>query len=67
MKTFQQRLKEVREQKKISQIDLANKIGVDRTTISGYETKGREPNIQTLIMLADVLQVSIDYLVGRED
>ena len=42
-------------------------LGVSRSTIAGYETKGREPDVHMLITMADFYDVSMDYLVGRKD
>lgn len=62
------RLKRLRELKGISQKELANELGnINQQTISNYEVGVREPDIQTLIKLADYFGVSIDYLVGRCD
>jgi transcriptional regulator with XRE-family HTH domain len=62
---FGQRLKFLREEKKITQDELAAKIGVGRPTIAGYETKGKQPSFEILEKLADYFGVSIDYLLGR--
>lgn len=61
-------LNKLRKLKGVSQKQLANELGdINQQTISHYETGIREPNIQTLIKLADYFDVSIDYLVGRSD
>lgn len=61
-------LNKLRKLKGVSQKQLANELGdINQQTISHYETGTREPNIQTLIKLADYFDVSIDYLVGRSD
>ncbi len=62
---FGQRLKSLREEKKITQDELAIHIGVGRPTIAGYETKGKQPSFEILEKLADFFGVSIDYLLGR--
>ena len=58
-------LKALREEKGISQLQLALKLGMNQNTISRYENGQREADYQTLIMLADFFDVSIDYLIGR--
>lgn len=58
-------LKELREDKGLSQTDLANILNVTRQTISGYETGVIEPPLSTLIKLADMYNCSLDYLAGR--
>lgn len=60
------RLKELREQKKISQIKLTQELNISPITYNRYETGKREPNIETLIKLADFYNVTLDYLVGRD-
>ena len=60
-----QRIKYLRKENNLSQDDLAVLLHVDRTTISGYVTGNRIPNIYTLIHIADIFHVSLDYLVGR--
>lgn len=64
---FKERLKDLRETKELTQAQLAKRLGVTRATISGYETKGNQPDQERLIQLSDVLEVSIDYLIRGED
>lgn len=66
---FKQRLKFLREVKGLKQHELARHVGVSRSTISGYETKGYQPSHEKLLRMAQTLNVSIDYLVagGEED
>lgn len=58
-------LKEIREEKKIQQKDLALKLNRTPACISSWETGKTEPSIDDLIRLADVLEVTLDYLVNR--
>lgn len=60
---FHHRLEKLRERKKLTQDDVAKKIGVARPTYANYERGEREPNRETLAKLADLFDVSIDYLV----
>lgn len=62
-----ERLSALRKIRKLKQEDVARKIGVARTTYSMYEQDNREPDIKVLIKLADFYEVTIDYLVGREE
>jgi len=64
---FSQRLKHLRNEYKITQKQLAKHLGVGRPTIAGYETKGLQPNYETLSKIADYFKVSTDYLLGRVD
>lgn len=59
-------LKEMRKQIGLSQIEVAKKLGVDNSTYNKWELSKAEPNIDTLIKMADFFNVSIDELVGRE-
>lgn len=62
---IQNRLKEQRSIKKISQRNLAEMIGVSQQTIGSWETGRTEPDQVSLNKLADFFGVSTDYLLGR--
>ena len=59
------RLRALREDKDLRQIDVSNATGIDQKTLSNYETGKTLPNSDALILLADFFNVSIDYLLGR--
>lgn len=61
------RLRLLRTQRKLTQEEVAKKIGVARTTYAMYEQNSREPDNDTLQKLADYFEVSVDYLLGRTD
>lgn len=61
------RLKFLRKQKGISQVKLAMDLNINQNSISRYETGARQADYATLIKLADYFNVSIDYLLGRDD
>lgn len=61
------RLKELREEKGISQKRLAVMLNVSQATISKYEISLAQPDIHTLILLADCFKVSVDYLIGHSE
>lgn len=61
---FYENLKLAREQKGLSQKDVAEKIGVAKSTYSLYESGNREPNVQIIKKIANVLDVSADELLG---
>lgn len=61
------RLKEIRNKKKITQIRLSIAAEVSQETISAYESGKALPSAETLIKIADFLDVSIDYLLERTD
>ena len=60
------RLKELRKQQKLTQQEVAEKLFISQHGYSNYEIEKTEPNIETLCKLADLFNVSLDYLVGRE-
>lgn len=62
-----ERLKGLRKERGLYQKDIANYLEVDRTTYVKYETGASEPDTETLSKLADFFNVSLDYLVGRDD
>jgi transcriptional regulator with XRE-family HTH domain len=64
---FSTRLKEIRREKKLTQEQLGQKVNVTKVSISGYESGNRTPDMETLQKIADVLKVSVDWLLGRTD
>ena len=65
--SFATRLKKLRNARHVTQQELADYLNVTRPTIAGYETKGKEPDYNTISMIASYFNVSIDYLLsGRE-
>lgn len=64
--SFEERLLEIRKSRGMSQEVLAEKIGVSRQAVSKWETGEALPDYAKLIALADALEVSLDYLCGRE-
>ena len=67
MESFPTRLKKLRESRTIYQREIAEDLGVTTRAYQFYESGRSEPNIKTLIAIADYYRVSIDYLVGRTD
>lgn len=61
---FNENLRIARERKGISQKDMAESIGVAKSTYSLYESGNREPGVPTIKKIADVLNVSADELLG---
>ena len=61
------RIKELRLEKNLSQNDIAKVLGCNQTAVGKYEREQLEPNISTLMKLADFFNVSIDYLLNRTD
>ncbi len=61
------RIRELRNEQRITQLKMALDLNMSQNTISRYENGEREPGIAELIRIADYFHVSIDYLVGRSD
>ena len=64
---FAFRVKKLRKQRKLSQQELGDKLGLKQTTISGIESGARTTTIEKLILLAKFFDVSTDYLLGLKD
>lgn len=61
------KLKKARENKRLTQQEVADKLGVSNGAISGYERGYRDPDTDTLKSLADLYEVSLDWLKGRDE
>lgn len=61
------RLKKLRNEYKLTQQKLADKLGINRATIAGYETKNVEPGHEILIELANFFNCSTDFLLGNSN
>jgi transcriptional regulator with XRE-family HTH domain len=57
----------LRKSKGLSQYELAEKLGLSRGQIGNYEQGKRQPDYDTLQLIADFFNVSTDYLLGREN
>lgn len=60
------RVRELRMERGLSQQELGLAIGVTKVSICGYENGTRLPNLEKLIKLAETLETTTDYLLGRE-
>ena len=59
-------LKNIRKEHKLTQQDIANVLGIDRSTYAFYETGKTTPSVNTLYKLAEIYNVSIESFVGEE-
>ncbi|MBQ7862790.1 MAG: helix-turn-helix transcriptional regulator [Clostridia bacterium] len=59
-------LRKVRKEHNLKQKDIAEAIGIDRSTYSFYETGKTNPPIETMCALAKIYNVTIGYLIGKE-
>ena len=67
MALFNQRLKELRIKRELSQQALSDKTGISKSSINMYERGEREPGFETLELLADFFKVDLNYLLGKSD
>lgn len=65
--SFQENLRYYREQRGYSSDELAKLLDIPYTTLKGYENAGREPKYNILVKIADILNVSLDDLLGRKE
>lgn len=61
------RLRELRKEKGLNQLELARVLGVSKTTICQYETNKQEPTLTLLVETAKYFNVTTDYLLGLEN
>ncbi|WP_169083600.1 helix-turn-helix domain-containing protein [Paenibacillus sp. PL91] len=59
------RLAELRDGRRWTQLQTATALGISRAALSHYEKNRREPDTETLSKFADLFQVTVDFLVGR--
>ncbi len=64
---FGRKIRELREERGISMMALANAIGVSDTAVCKWENEVSEPKLSYIARLADFFGCSADYLVGRSD
>lgn len=65
MSKFHLRLRELRNSRKLSQQELADLLGISKSSINMYERGEREPGLDTLEAMADFFNVDMDYLMGK--
>lgn len=64
---FRIRVRQLREEAGLSQVEFAAKLKAGQSTVAGWEAATKEPNYNRLIEIADFFGVSTDYLLGRTD
>lgn len=67
MNKFAERLKELREERGLSQRGLAKELDVSQPAIARWENNLQTPNIDIAILVAKYFKVTSDYLLGLED
>lgn len=61
-----QKLKDLRKERKKTQQEVASDLGINRSTFNGYEQGISEPDLKTVIRIADYFGCSVDYLLGHQ-
>jgi transcriptional regulator with XRE-family HTH domain len=61
------RIRELREESRMTQLRLSMELEVSQETVSAYESGKHFPSYRTLVKLAEIFGVGIDYLMGRSD
>ena len=64
---FSERLKNLRKQAHLTQVDVAEKLGISQPACASWERGIKKPTQENLVKIAQILNVSIDYLVGNSD
>ena len=67
MHMIKNRIRDLREDLDLRQIDVSRATGIDQKTLSNYETGKTHPDSYSIIKLADFFHVTTDYLLGLDD
>lgn len=67
MDTLAERIKYLREEKRLTQHHIGEAVGYDQSRVAKWENGSLEPNIDVLIALAKLFNVTVGYLVGTEN
>ena len=64
---FSERLKDLRKQAGLTQVDVAEKLGISQPAYASWERGAKKPTQDNLVKIAQILNVSVDYLVGNSE
>lgn len=64
MLRFSERLRFLRKQNKLTQQELADKVGTNRVNITKWETGRAQPNLENVVKLVKIFETTADYLLG---
>lgn len=64
---FSERLKNLRKQAHLTQVEVAEKLGISQQAYASWERGVKKPTQENLVKISQILKVSIDYLVGNSD
>ena len=61
-----ERIKQLRTERGLSQVELAEKLGISKQSVSNWENDNIQPSIEMLLKLSHIFSVSTDYLLGED-
>jgi len=64
---FSERLKKLRKQAGFTQVEVASKLGISQQAYASWERGAKKPTQDNLVKIAQILNVSVDYLVGNSE
>ena len=64
---FSERLKDLRKQAGLTQVEVAEKLGISQPAYASWERGAKKPTQDNLVKIAQILNVSVDYLVGNSE
>lgn len=64
---FSERLKKLRKDAGLTQVDVSSKLGISQPAYASWERGVKKPTQENLVKIAQVLNVSVDYLVGNSE
>ena len=64
---FNKRLREMRMKRNFTQQNMADMLNIALRSYQCYETGSRNPSLETLVCISDILDISLDYLLCRDD
>lgn len=64
---FSERLMMLRKSKQLNQMQLAERLGLKKSTVSNWENNNALPSVEMLMNVANYFHVSLDYLMGRDE
>lgn len=67
MMDFSERLKNLRKQANFTQVEVAEKLGISQPAYASWERGVKKPTQENLVKIAQILNVSVDYLVGNSE
>ena len=64
---FSERLKDLRKQAGLTQVDVAEELGISQPAYASWERGSKKPTQENLVKIAQILNVSVDYLLGNSE